>query len=205
MKRRYFPGLTALGILLSTGLSESGAAITITGAQLVAAPPKLERRGLNSADTLVFAEKQGFTLTEALDLGKGGTIAAGTVVDVYYVIFQPASTTRLTNIVKFDVPILGYAYKSRKLKKTDFLGSPTTDYGQIQFRGLESGPGTSNRDSVRLTNERHDLSFDIRTRFFGDAVRVIVLHPIPEPTTLLLFGVGVSGLGLLGRSRRPRA
>ena len=191
----------ALGALVSSPLGAS--AITITGATVVPAPPEVKRGALESSTgILVFPEAQGFTLTTDLKLGKSGTIAAGTVVDVYYITFDPVTLQKLTAKVGFGVEVLGFAKTTRNLKRTDFLGHPGTIYDNYRFRGLETGPGTSNRDSVKISADKKELNFDIRTLNPGDVVRVIVLHEVPEPGTLLLFATGLAGLAAAGRRRR---
>jgi PEP-CTERM motif len=202
MAGRWVPGLAALAFLLLAAVPERGSAVTITGATVVTAPPTLNRGVIENAAVLVFAEAQGFTLTTDLKLGKSGTIAAGTVVDVYYVIFDPTTLEKLTAKVGFGVSILGFAKTTANLKKTDFLGNPGTRYDNFVYRGLETGPGTSNRDSVKLSADRKELNFDIRTLNPGDAVRVIVAHEvIPEPATFALFALGLGGLAAVRRRR----
>jgi hypothetical protein len=203
MARRWIPGFAALAFALLVAFPESGSAVTITGAKVISAPTDLKRDVFeDAANVLVFAETQGFTLTTELKLGKGGTIAAGTVVDVYYVIFDPQTLKKLTTKVGFGVQILGFAKSTANLKKTDFLGKPGTKYTNYQYRGLETGPGTSDRDSISLSTDKKELNFDIRTLRPGDAVRVIVAHEVvPEPGTLVLLTLGLGGLAVVSRRR----
>jgi hypothetical protein len=198
---RSIPRLMVLAFALLAAWPAS--AITITGATLIPAPPEIKRGALENSGILVFAEAQGFTLTSDLKLGKGGSVAAGTKVDVYYIIFDPQTLQKLTAKVNFGVEILGFARTSQTLKKTDFLGNPNTTYDPFQYRGLETGPGTSNRDHVKLSADKKELNFDIRTLSPGDVVRVIVRHdPVPEPGTILLLGLGLGGLSFASRRRR---
>jgi hypothetical protein len=204
MRLRTAQALAA--VYLALGLwaaqdAQPASAITIDGARMVNAPARLESGSFDQADVLVFAEVAGFTLLEALKLN-GSVIPAGTVIDVYYVIFDPAGQVRKKAKVTFDVPILGVARNSRKIRQTDFLGKPGTDYSRFSHRGFESGPGTSGRD--RITVSQNSIDFSVRASDPGDAVRVIVAHvPIPEPSTALLVGAGCAGLAALGARRRP--
>jgi hypothetical protein len=190
----------ALGLLAP---SQRAGAITIDGARMVNAPARLESGSFDQPDVLVFAEAAGFTLLEALNLN-GSVIPAGTMVDVYYVIFDPAGQVRQRATVTFDVPILGVAYSSRKIRKTDFLGKPGTEYARFSHRGFEAGPGTSRHDKIRVSE--FSIDFNVRASDPGDAVRVIVAHvPIPEPSTALLMGAGCAGLAALRARRRAAA
>jgi hypothetical protein len=199
MARRWIPGFAALAFALLVAFPESGSAVTITGAKVISAPTDLKRDVFeDAANVLVFAETQGFTLTTELKLGKGGTIAAGTVVDVYYVIFDPQTLKKLTTKVGFGVQILGFAKSTANLKKTDFLGKPGTKYDSFTYRGLE----TTGHDSISLSTDKKELNFDIRTLRPGDAVRVIVAHEVvPEPGTLVLLTLGLGGLAVVSRRR----
>jgi hypothetical protein len=194
----------ALALLALAAQPEGAGALTITGAQLVPAPTQVKRDALeNGSGILVFAEKQNFVLTTDLKLGKSGTIAAGTAVDVYYVSYDPETLKKFTAKVGFGVAILGYARTTSQLKRTDFLGNPGTKYDSYLYRGIEMGPGTSNRDRLTLSADRKELNFDVRTSNPGDVVRVIIPHqPVPEPGTLLLLSAGLGGLAVTTRRRR---
>jgi hypothetical protein len=203
MLRRWMLRTAALALLTLAALPQGAGAITITGATLIPAPTQVKRDALeNSSGILVFAEKQSYVLTTELKLGKSGTIAAGTAVDVYYITFDPETLKKLTAKVSFGVQILGFAKTTEQLNKTDFLGNPGTKYERYAHRGLETGPGTSNRDSVSLSADKKELNFDIRTLNPGDVVRVIIPAQVPEPGTLLLLSAGLGGLAAASRRRR---
>ena len=202
MARRWMLRMGVLALLTSAVQPQDARAITITGATLIDAPTQVKRDALeNSSGILVFAEKQNFVLTTELKLGKSGTIAAGTAVDVYYITFDPETLKKLTAKVSFGVQILGFAKTTGQLNKTDFLGNPGTKYERYAHRGLETGPGTSNRDGVTLSADKKELNFDIRTLNPGDVVRVIIPTQVPEPGTLLLLSVGLGGLAAARRRR----
>jgi PEP-CTERM motif len=206
MTRRITPALPALLLcfgILAAWPSSQAAAITIDGARMVTAPSQLVSGSFDDGDVLVFAEAAGFTLVEALKLN-GSVIPAGTMVDVYYVIFDPPGQVRKKATVTFDVPILGVAFSSRKIRQTDFLGKPGTSYSRFSHRGFEAVAGTSRMD--RISFSEHSIDFRVRASDPGDAVRVIVAHvPIPEPSTALLLGAGCAGLAALGARKRPAA
>ena len=205
MARRWMLRSIALALLALAAQPEGSGAITITGATLIPAPTQVKRDALENSGSgiLVFAEKQNYVLTADLKLGKSGTIAAGTAVDVYYVSYDPETLKKFTAKVGFGVAILGYARSTKQLRKTDFLGNPGTQYSSYLYRGIEMGPGTSNRDSLTLSTDRKELNFDIRTSNPGDVVRVIIPHQVvPEPGTLLLLSAGLGGLAAASRRRR---
>jgi len=201
MSPRLLIALPALALALGLlAPSERADAITIDGARMVNAPTRLESGSFDQPDVLVFAEAAGFLLLEDLKLG-GTVIPAGTLVDVYYIIFDPAGQVRQRATVTFDVPILGVAHRSRKIRQTDFLGKPGTEYARFSHRGFEAGPGTSRNDRIR--HSEFSIDFNVRASDPGDAVRVIVAHvPIPEPSTALLVGAGCAGLAALRARRR---
>lgn len=193
-------------LLATTGIpSQPAQGVTITGATTVNAPARVRNGSFDNSQVLVFAESAGFTLTEALHLDGGTVLAKGTVVDVFYVIFDPAAQTNKAGAVTFDVEILGMASTTGAIRKTDFLGKPGTAYGRFSNRGFESVPGTSRRDHLMISASGFALNYSIRANDPGDAVRVIVAHT-PEPSTALLLGLGCAGLaGVAGRRRRSLA
>lgn len=207
--RRFAPAaLTVLAgalLLATTGLpAEPAQGVTITGATTVNAPARVRNGSFDKSEVLVFAEAAEFTLTEALHLDGGTVLAKGTVVDVFYVVFDPAAQTKKTGAVTFDVEILGIASTTSAIRKTDFLGKPGTAYGRFSNRGFESIPGTSRRDDLAISATRFALNYDVRANDPGDAVRVIVAHT-PEPSTAILLGLGCAGLAVGGRGRRSLA
>jgi hypothetical protein len=201
MRRIALAALAAAFGLVAPGLpAERAEGVTITGARTVTAPARIRNGSFNQGEVLVFAEAAGFTLTEALTLDGGTVLAKGTVVDVFYVVFDPASQTKKMGAVTFDVDILGIAATGRSLRSTDFLGKTGTDYGRFSHRGFESIPGTSRRDSISISTSGFAVNYNVRANDPGDAVRVIVAH-VPEPGTALMLAAGCGGLALLSRRR----
>jgi len=192
-----------LALFLSLFLASGSGALTITGATLVEAPDELRRDQFDSDEVIYFPEAEAYTLETALELENGTVLAAGTVVDSYYVVYDPPRRTWLETTLEFDIPILGFVSLGSQLRATDFLGAPGTDYGRFSHRGFESAPGTSRRDSIEVAADGFSIDFLVRANSPGDALRLVTPHveaPIPEPATFLLVAAGLTGLGL--RKRR---
>lgn len=153
-----------------------------------------------------------------------GTVSAGLRVDSWLIhvdlpgIDNPGAEA--SGYVEFDQDILGLAVfpgafpgygDPATLIDTDaLLGSPTTAYADYSmgipgyFRGLEH-LGTADeyaaRDEVTLSADRRRVDFLIRNIHDGtDQVRIVVLSAIPEPTTVVLVLLGLTGLGLRSRA-----
>ena len=85
---------------------------------------------------------------------------------------------------------------------SDFLGLPGINYGDFSFRGLESN------DSANYNGGSVDINWTASNP--GDWTRLITAfspggggtQPLPEPTTMLLVGIGL--IGLAGFRRRKR-
>ncbi len=216
---RRFVLIPALGLLLAA-TPAAAAVIGTTGAISEIAAPASTLEGALDSNTQIFlfAEQASVTLASALsvDVNAPGTysngnppvagsgqIAAGTLVDSYFVHFNPASGNQtLTGSVTFDTDILGVLVLTAALSGSDAgLGGPGTVYipaGSDPNRGLDFGP-----DAMTLSANLRTLSFSLSDNSNRvDQVRIVVAGAgpiIPEPDTALLFG---AGLLVLAAARR---
>lgn len=188
-------------LLLALLVAPAAGAVTITGATLVPAPSVVERDAFDVEGVLVWVEAEAFVLQEALRLNGGVVVPAGTTIDSYYMVFDPPARTWLESEVGFGVPVLGIAWTTKRLRRSDFLAT-SIDYKRFHHRGLETTRKTSGRDRIAISDDGMGVAFRVRAHDPGDAVRVIVAHvPVPEPGTALLVGGGCAALAL----RRRRA
>ena len=124
----------------------------------------------------------------------GGMVPAGVPLDFYIIHSDPVQTQASSYIgsVTFDTPILGLYVGSSSLDALDpgmiTLGSPISTYPTgVTDRGLE----TSQADSYILSNGNKTLTLRVSTGPSVDQVRVVVASAVPEPASVVLFGVGL--------------
>jgi len=144
-------------------------------------PPPSARFGINESNTLItcFRERSAYTLPADVTVnetpqGAAGSIPAGTVVDSFFLIFDPVggSEGRANGTITFGGEILGIIYLDQALDHTDpILGPSGTVYPTGQrFRGLEPGQG-----SVKIAADRQTLVVsELYSHGTGEQVRVIV-------------------------------
>lgn len=215
---RRFALIPALGLLLAA-TPAAAAVIGTTGAIFEIAAPASTLEGALDSNTQIFlfAEQASVTLGSALAVNLdtpgtydnnnlppgGGPVAAGTLVDSYFVHYNPASGNQsLFGSVTFDTDILGVLVFTAALEGSDAsLGSPGTVYiplGGDANRGLDFGP-----DAVTLSADLRTLSFALSDNSNRvDQARIVVAGAgsiVPEPDTALLFG---AGLLVLAAARR---
>ena len=160
----------------------------------------IENNGL--PDGIIFAEKQNYTLTEALALDTGGTLAAGTVVSSYFVGFDNGSGGFQHTFANFSTEVLGIEFHDTNLGASDVLGLPGLIYSTgCGNCGYEPGETASFMDKT--------ASFDSDFSTPGDYARVITAAStgVPEPATwaLLVGGFAAAGAALRRRSRAAAA
>ncbi|MEM6826524.1 MAG: PEPxxWA-CTERM sorting domain-containing protein [Pseudomonadota bacterium] len=125
-------------------------------------------------------------------------LSADTVVDSFYILFDPASTNPATTLfgeVVFGEEILAIITDTDDLEDTDSaFGLNTVNYGTSDFRGLEG-----NDDASFVGNE---LTVEFVATSPGDFIRVLtVAAPVPEPSTWLML---LLGFGLVGGALRAQ-
>ncbi len=197
-----FPGVASAGI------------IDTTGSILQIVPPSSVELDVLESNSQIFAytEMLGLTLDYelAVDItspgfyGEAGNLTPGsigakTVVDVYFMHFDPVSgLVNLLGSITFDQDILGVIVLNESLDATDgTLGFPQTAYptGLIN-RGLDFGGVYS--DFITLSKDLRTISINWQATRKVDQIRIITA--IPAPGALVLLGLG----GLAGTTRRRR-
>jgi hypothetical protein len=132
-----------------------------------------------------------------------GVIAAGTPV-LSYMIHHEAVDGQISSISGsfiFPHPVLGIIYTDAGLDSTDaILGHAGTSYPTgLAFRGFDVTYPTL-PDTIFWSGNQVTISVQSNAQLVMDQLRIVV--SIPEPSTLLLGGLGV--VGLLAIRRRAR-
>lgn len=192
--------LIAIPFLLVLASASQGAIIG-GGAELIDAPDVIGKDSFEFDQLFAFEEKQEYVLQQALKVD-GGMLAAGTVVNSHYVLYDPKLKGTLSETITFDGEILAVVSKTRTLRNSDFLGAEGTTYHSFYYRGLEYGRGY---DNIFAWPDGHTLTLTLRAKTPGDYLRVLT-RPVddpgppieppppatPEPTGALLFAAGLA-------------
>jgi hypothetical protein len=198
-------------VLLVACMTLSLTGTPITGGQLIIpgiTPGSLAVGAFEDGEFFYLIEEvAGFTNAAPFSAGvMGGVIPAGTTSNFYIIHADPieSTTTYYSGTVTFDAPIIGLYVGSSTLNLLDpvvlALGSPVSTYPTgWPNRGLEVGQGFG--DSYILSNGNMTLTLNFATGPDVDQLRVVVAA-IPEPATVVLFGLGAAALILFRRLRR---
>lgn len=192
---------------LSTAI---GAVITTGGAVQVTAPLSDVRPNQTQNDDIIwlFTEQTNYVLPSPLTVNITApgsyssypsslvsTLPAGMRVDVYFMHFDPVHSRRRQGYVKFNTPILGVIVRNAQLLSSNFLGVPGTQYPTSgSLLALENGD-----DKINLP-DMTELHVDWLASSPGDRIRIITAA-IPEPSTMLLFALGLAGASMRLRKR----
>jgi PEP-CTERM motif len=193
--------LTAAAIFSAT--ATHAAIIGTSGLTIISPPKKVNMNFVINQQLpheLVFDEQQNFTLSSAVNVDVGaGPIAAGTVVDSYFVAFD-ATRTRVTASLTFSTAVLGIEIHIASLGLTDFLGATGTVYSEASCGTC----GFESNDTAVIAGDTVSVDFSSITSTPGDYARIITagdvhhLEPpgqVPEPAALALLGAALAAAG----------
>ncbi len=147
-----------------------------------------------------FDEDQNILLGGSLTVDIGTSPSSGYVAS-HYIFFDPSANRTITGTVDFDSEVLGIITSKSNLDSSDFLANTGVNYLSPTLRGLESA------DSVWISGLQQ-IELDFTANSPGDFIRVITTYSpqaaVPEPSTVILLGIGLAGLGGGYLRRRQR-
>lgn len=148
-----------------------------------------------------FNENQNIILTAPLNADVGTLVLpTGATVASHYVFFDPNQSQTIVGFVNFDSDVLAIITSTGNLLASDFLANTGVNYLNPGARGLETG------DSVTISGPRQ-IRFATTASSPGDYVRVLTRFSpsaaaVPEPGSLVVFGVAMLAVGVWRRTRR---
>lgn len=135
------------------------------------------------------------------------TVATGTLVDSYYIHFDPVGGSTVATF-SFDAPILGLITNDLAVNDhflfSDFLIDPLVPAGNIPFahfdnRGIEP---SINSDFIRWLNP-FTIQVHLDASSPGDQIRILTsFTPTPEPTAILAVCIAMIGTAKFARIAR---
>lgn len=202
-------GLAGPAKALLIGVSSTPVSSLGDAAAIIAAPAfALNSVAFNTAQQ-GFNEAQNVLLLSDLSVD-GGIILAGTRVNSHMIFLNKEDNTSSFSHfgVKwlFNNQILGVMSAtdgSLEFASTAVLGASGTTYPSPPFalRGLEGNNGTGlGGDGYKVDGNILTLGMQIGQP--GDWVRVVTA--VPEPSTVILLGLGMLGLGVISRRRSQK-
>ena len=136
-----------------------------------------------------------------------GVLSAGTLFDSYFLhydIFQNGFGIA-TGSITFGSAIIGLQFRDRTLDKAHaVVGQAGVTY-QTSSK-LDGTLDSSAQDFVQISANRRTLTFQLAVQPHVDTLRIFTeVAEVPEPGSMLLFGLGMAGVAgakLRSRSRR---
>ena len=156
------------------------------------------QNNFNVRDTLyAFDEFSGpLSATVTPDLGPMLAIPAGTLVTSHFIFYDPSTIGDVGATIQFDQPILGVIRRTPSMNATDSVfAHPSVTYATPNQRGLETS------DILNIIAP-DTIKIDWRASSPGDHIRVITAFVptggpvIPEPASIMLYGLGAGACAL---------
>src|SRR3989441_2049233 len=203
-----FPSTLVLVLLLTAAPVHAGI-VSTSGAVSIISPPADARLGALENNTVaqLFMEVTGLTLPSSLavDFNAPGTynsnppgplptIAAGTIVESYYLITDPvgsdpANIRSFSGTITFSTDVLGAIVLDPEFASSNVaLGHPGTLYSSGGI-GFELG----SPDTFTLSSDRRTITFSNVANTAADNMRIVTAAPSFISGQVTGAGVGLSG------------